>query len=145
MTFANSSRGSTASVVRLLYVPRLSGLTLHFYNDAVLLGIWSAIELALGITAGCLATLRPLLRGVLSKARELRREPCENIDCSNDRCDGTPGTESVSRDGQMSNRSSDDFRRYGVSSTCLDPEKHMRITNATDPPPKHEVSVAQEM
>jgi hypothetical protein len=43
-----------------------------FYGNSLHLGISSTIELALGIIAGCLATLRPLFKGAAQTARSFR-------------------------------------------------------------------------
>jgi hypothetical protein len=58
-------------MVRLKSVPKLANLTLSFYSDAEVLAEWSSIELALGITAACLATLRPLLRRIIETTRTI--------------------------------------------------------------------------
>ena len=58
-------------MVRLKFVPKLANLTLSFYSDAETLAEWSSIELALGITAACLATLRPLLRRLVETTRSI--------------------------------------------------------------------------
>ncbi|KEQ60459.1 uncharacterized protein M437DRAFT_19625, partial [Aureobasidium melanogenum CBS 110374] len=57
--------GSVASIVRLYYIkdihPRASSAT-EFFSKAATIAIVSIIELGLGITAACLATLRPLFK-----------------------------------------------------------------------------------
>jgi hypothetical protein len=65
-------RGSVASLVRLKYIPKLTKTSVDFYSDSIGLEIWSGVELALGICAGSLATMRPLLRKVIRGARSFR-------------------------------------------------------------------------
>jgi hypothetical protein len=57
--------------VRIQYVPGLTETSLAFYSTATQVAIWSTIEPGLGIIAGCLATLRPLLRRFISSARTM--------------------------------------------------------------------------
>jgi hypothetical protein len=64
-------RGSIASLIRLKYIPRLTKTSINFYSDSIDLAVWSGIELTLGICAGSLATLRPLLRKLVREARTL--------------------------------------------------------------------------
>ena len=79
---------STATIIRLPYVHTMSqsylGLDGDFLckylqmvlpnvadlwlDDTVELAIWTTVEVGVGITAGCIATLRPLLQLILSKA-----------------------------------------------------------------------------
>lgn len=56
--------GSTATIVR---IPSISNLlrTKDFLYDTVDIAVWSTVEPGIGITAGCIATLRPLLQLVL--------------------------------------------------------------------------------
>jgi hypothetical protein len=61
-------------MVRLKSVPKLANLTLSFYSDVEDLAEWSSIELALGITAACLATMRPLLRRVIEYTRSMKSD-----------------------------------------------------------------------
>jgi hypothetical protein len=64
--------GSVASVVRLFYINALhSGDqdATTFFSNAASIAIVSTIEPGLGITAACLATLRPLFRTLLDRTR----------------------------------------------------------------------------
>jgi hypothetical protein len=64
--------GSVASVVRLFYIKALhSGDqdATTFFSNAASIAIVSTIEPGLGITAACLATLRPLFRTLLDRTR----------------------------------------------------------------------------
>ncbi|KAF2167879.1 hypothetical protein M409DRAFT_53830 [Zasmidium cellare ATCC 36951] len=58
--------GSTATIVRLPYIGSLSesfdGWNGDFLYNTVGVAIWTTVEVGVGITAGCLATLRPLIR-----------------------------------------------------------------------------------
>ncbi|KAF2649234.1 hypothetical protein K491DRAFT_721863 [Lophiostoma macrostomum CBS 122681] len=56
---------STAVIVRMAFVPEFR--TNDFLYDTVDIAIWSNIEPGLGITAGSLATLRPLYRLLVSR------------------------------------------------------------------------------
>lgn len=64
--------GSVASVVRLFYIDALhSGDqdATTFFSNASSIAIVSTIEPGLGITAACLATLRPLFKSLLDHTR----------------------------------------------------------------------------
>ncbi|EME41951.1 hypothetical protein DOTSEDRAFT_135077 [Dothistroma septosporum NZE10] len=58
--------GSTATIVRLPYIGSLKqsfdGRNGDFLFKTVGVAIWTTVEIGVGITAGCAATLRPLLR-----------------------------------------------------------------------------------
>ncbi|KAK4542866.1 hypothetical protein LTR36_006055 [Oleoguttula mirabilis] len=62
---------SAATIVRMPYIHTFSqsflGRDGDFLYDTVGLAIWTTIEVGVGITAGCIATLRPLLQLALSK------------------------------------------------------------------------------
>lgn len=64
--------GSVASIVRLYYIkdihPGAASAT-EFFSKASTIAIASIIEIGLGITAACLATLRPLFRSLLDHTR----------------------------------------------------------------------------
>ncbi|KAL2220374.1 putative integral membrane protein [Thermoascus aurantiacus ATCC 26904] len=59
--------GSTATCVRIQYVAALGDVK-DFLWSTTDIAIWSTVEVGVGITAGCAATLRPLLKLVLAKA-----------------------------------------------------------------------------
>ncbi|KAL2005112.1 hypothetical protein VTN00DRAFT_2962 [Thermoascus crustaceus] len=59
--------GSTATVIRIPYVHALADVN-DFLWATTDIAIWSTVEVGVGIAAGCAATLRPLLRHLLSKA-----------------------------------------------------------------------------
>jgi hypothetical protein len=58
-------RGSIASIVRFRYIPALVESSNNFFGHILGLAIWSCVELGLGVIAGSLATLRPLVRQFL--------------------------------------------------------------------------------
>ncbi|KAK5130562.1 hypothetical protein LTR08_001942 [Meristemomyces frigidus] len=62
--------GSTATIVRMPYIHTFSqaylGWNGDFLYDTVGLAVWTTVEIGVGITAGCIATLRPLLQLALS-------------------------------------------------------------------------------
>ncbi|CAK1362530.1 hypothetical protein CB0940_05256 [Cercospora beticola] len=63
--------GSSATIVRLPYVGSLiesfDGWNGDFLFNTVGVAIWTTVEIGVGITAGCMATLRPLFRMALEK------------------------------------------------------------------------------
>ncbi|RMX98723.1 hypothetical protein D0867_12341 [Hortaea werneckii] len=63
--------GSTATIVRLPTIHTLSesylGRNGEFLYDTVGLAIWTTVEVGIGVTAGCIATLRPLLQLAFNK------------------------------------------------------------------------------
>ncbi|KAF1990206.1 hypothetical protein K402DRAFT_369989 [Aulographum hederae CBS 113979] len=61
--------GSVASLVRFAYIHDLTASFIDYFPSVVMIGIWSNIEPGLGITASCLATLRPLFRRWLEPLR----------------------------------------------------------------------------
>lgn len=59
---------STATIIRIPYLHTLSNKQDFLYATTDV-AIWSGVETGLGITAACLATLRPLLRDCLANTR----------------------------------------------------------------------------
>lgn len=63
--------GSTATIVRLPYIGSLKesfdGWNGDFLYNTVGVAIWTTVEVGIGVTAGCLATLRPLIRIAFDK------------------------------------------------------------------------------
>ncbi|KAI6854616.1 hypothetical protein KC323_g8703 [Hortaea werneckii] len=63
--------GSTATIVRLPFIRTLEqghlGRDGDFLYNTVGLAIWTTVEVGVGITASCMATLRPLLRSAFMK------------------------------------------------------------------------------
>lgn len=57
---------STATIIRIPYLHTL-GNQADFLYATTDVAIWSGVETGLGITAACMATLRPLFRGWLAK------------------------------------------------------------------------------
>lgn len=62
-------RGCICSIIRFRYVSGLTEVNDFFWN-AVNISTWSAIEAGASITAGCLATLRPLLKRIIGTLRD---------------------------------------------------------------------------
>lgn len=62
--------GSVASCVRTAYIPGLAP-TKNFYATSTDAMIWTVVEPGLGITAACLACLRPLFRQWIEGAKEV--------------------------------------------------------------------------
>lgn len=60
--------GSIVSLIRIYWIKGLKPGE-DFFNTAVITGIWSMIELGLGITAAAAATLRPLFHGLMDQSR----------------------------------------------------------------------------
>lgn len=52
-----------ALIVRIPFVRRLA-ITPNFLHETVYVAFWSFMEPSLGIIAGCVATLRPLFKGL---------------------------------------------------------------------------------
>ncbi|KAF2660064.1 hypothetical protein K491DRAFT_589929 [Lophiostoma macrostomum CBS 122681] len=63
--------GCICSMVRFRYVDGLTEYNDFFWN-ATNIAIWSTVEPGAGIVAGCLATLRPLLKRFAATARSIR-------------------------------------------------------------------------
>jgi hypothetical protein len=70
--------GSTASVVRLVYIDGLS-YDVKFFEAGVDITIWSIIEVGLCITAASLATLRPLFRCCLDRTKRSAITPGHSV------------------------------------------------------------------
>ncbi|KAH7357489.1 hypothetical protein BKA66DRAFT_574314 [Pyrenochaeta sp. MPI-SDFR-AT-0127] len=54
--------GSTATIIRLPYTSSLKEYKGDFLHRTTSFAIWTTVEVGVGITAGCIATLRPLMR-----------------------------------------------------------------------------------
>jgi hypothetical protein len=59
---------STATIIRIPYLHTMGDVTDFLYATTDV-AIWSGVETGVGITAACLATLRPLFRGWLANTR----------------------------------------------------------------------------
>ena len=66
--------GCVAVVVRIVYIYQLK-MNADFLWDTTDLAIWSALEPGIGITAGSIATLRPLFRVINNKIRKAKGLP----------------------------------------------------------------------
>ncbi|KAF1933703.1 uncharacterized protein M421DRAFT_416051 [Didymella exigua CBS 183.55] len=57
--------GSTATIIRLPYTSSLGQYKGDFLYRTTDFAIWTTVEVGIGITAGCIATLKPLFKAVL--------------------------------------------------------------------------------
>ncbi|KAF9694973.1 hypothetical protein EKO04_006862 [Ascochyta lentis] len=57
--------GSTATIIRLPYTSTLKPYKGDFLYRTTDFAIWTTVELGIGITAGCIATLKPLFKAAL--------------------------------------------------------------------------------
>lgn len=110
-----ASLGSLASCVRTYYVSGL-GPSIRFYVNSTKTIIWAVVEPGLGITAACLATLRPLYARLFEKGKEVlggngRKSPVGDFDFGNGELIHV--TRSVTKENDTG--SSDDHRKYGYS------------------------------
>ena len=67
--------GSISSLVRLKYIHDIGHPSIQFFNSATQLILWSILEVALGLIAACLATLRPLFRPCLRRRDKRSNDP----------------------------------------------------------------------
>jgi len=67
--------GSTATIIRLPYTTSLKGYKGDFLYRTTDFAIWSTVEVGLGITAGSIATLRPLMKQALEITRSASALP----------------------------------------------------------------------
>ncbi|KAH0334426.1 hypothetical protein KCU81_g9469, partial [Aureobasidium melanogenum] len=116
--------GSVASIVRLYYIkdihPRASSAT-EFFSKAATIAIVSIIELGLGITAACLATLRPLFKTLLDYSRnEYTRGSGKDKSSAMER----GGTKSSNSALQSSRHRNQGFTQYGFEVNDMIPGKH---------------------
>jgi hypothetical protein len=62
----HENSGSTATIIRLPYTSTLNNSKHEFLYRTTDFAIWSTVEVGVGITASCIATLRPLLKSTFS-------------------------------------------------------------------------------
>lgn len=67
--------GSTATIIRLPYTKSLEGYKGDFLYRTVDFAMWSTIEVGLGIAAGSIATLRPLMKQAFEFTRSASAMP----------------------------------------------------------------------
>lgn len=67
--------GSTATIIRLPYTKSLEGYKGDFLYRTTDFAIWSTVEVGLGIAAGSIATLRPLMKQALEITRSASAMP----------------------------------------------------------------------
>jgi hypothetical protein len=116
--------GSVASVVRLYYVkdihPGASSAT-EFFSKASTIAISSIIEIGLGVTAACLATLRPLFKSFLDHSRNVYSS---SKDKSSALEGGQPSATGGGGSALQSSRNRSDFAQYGFDAEDMVPGKN---------------------
>lgn len=70
---ANKCSGSTATIIRLPYTTTLKPYKGDFLYRTTDFAIWTTVEVGVGITAGCIATLKPLLKASFLTTRSGQR------------------------------------------------------------------------
>jgi hypothetical protein len=60
--------GSTATIIRLPYTSTLKPYKGDFLYRTTDFAIWTTVEVGIGITAGCIATLRPLMKSTMGSS-----------------------------------------------------------------------------
>ena len=117
--------GSVASVVRLYYIkdihPGAASAT-EFFSKASTIAIASIIEIGLGVTAACLATLRPLFKSLLEHTRSTYTRDNSKDKSSNPESgiiSHTGGTSAI-----QSSRNNRDFAQYGFDADDMVPGKN---------------------
>lgn len=116
--------GSVASIVRLYYIkdihPGAASAT-EFFSKAATIAIVSIIELGLGVTAACLATLRPLFKTLLDYSRnEYTKGSGRDKSSAMER-----GATKTSNSALQSSRHRDRaFSQYGFDAGDMGPGKH---------------------
>lgn len=62
----NANSGSAATIVRMPYIHTMDTYKGEFLYNTADVAIWSTVEIGVGIVAGNLATLKPLMKNLLS-------------------------------------------------------------------------------
>ncbi|CAD0105760.1 unnamed protein product [Aureobasidium uvarum] len=117
--------GSVASVVRLYYIkdihPGASSAT-EFFSKAATIAIASIIEIGLGITAACMATLRPLFKSLLEYSRsDYTKDTGKDKSTAFER--GTASHTASSGSALQSSRNNRAFTQYGFDANDMVPGK----------------------
>ncbi|KAF2008983.1 hypothetical protein BU24DRAFT_402303 [Aaosphaeria arxii CBS 175.79] len=108
--------GCICSMIRFQYVDGLTQIQDYFWNAANI-AIWSTIEPGAGIIAGCLATLRPLLKTCMTQARSMRSSASRT-------------SKSLSPSLPSSNKSSS--RKYTTKNSTINTVSRQHAVPATD-------------
>lgn len=119
--------GSIVSAARMAFISDLDSFHPDFFRRLGRIAIMSTIQLGLGIIAGSLATLRPLLKLVATKWRYLRSCSRPNKDSSIPRVSDSCVAAETPSDGPMEQKSFGQFVPYGFVETV---EKSMATTTA---------------
>jgi hypothetical protein len=65
-----SISGSTATIIRLPYTSTMKPYKGDFLYRTTDFAIWTTVEVGVGITAGCIATLRPLVKSSMGSSNQ---------------------------------------------------------------------------
>lgn len=119
--------GSVASIVRLYYIkdihPGASSAT-EFFSKAATIAIVSIIEIGLGVTAACLATLRPLFKSLLEYSHsDFTKETGKDKSTALER-GGTSWIGKSSSSALQSSRNNREFTQYGFNASDMSPGKN---------------------
>ncbi|KAI4852947.1 hypothetical protein E4T44_01149 [Aureobasidium sp. EXF-8845] len=118
--------GSVASVVRLYYVKDIhpgASSAAEFFSKASTIAIASIIEIGLGVTAACLATLRPLFKSFLDHSRSgYSRNSAKDKSSALEQ--GGPSNTGSSGSALQSSRNRRDFAQYGFDAEDMVPGKN---------------------
>jgi hypothetical protein len=118
--------GSVASVVRLYYVKDIhpgASSAAEFFSKASTIAIASIIEIGLGVTAACLATLRPLFKSFLEHTRSgYSRNSAKDKSSALEQ--GVPSNIGSSGSALQSSRNRRDFAQYGFDAEDMVPGKN---------------------
>jgi len=91
--YADSFSGSLATIIRLPYTHTLTPYKGDFLYRTTDFAIWSTVEIGVGITAGCIATLKPLLKSSLLTSMTGRSTPNPYSKASGSKFGSKPGVQ----------------------------------------------------
>ncbi|KAG9602009.1 hypothetical protein KCU77_g2579, partial [Aureobasidium melanogenum] len=121
--------GSVASIIRLYYIkdihPGASSAT-EFFSKAATIAIVSIIELGLGVTAACLATLRPLFKSLVDysqRGSDYTRRTAGKDKSSAMEHGATSNIGKSSKSAIQSSRNNRQFTQYGFDASDIIPSK----------------------
>lgn len=75
MNSADHQSGSTATIIRMPYTTSMKGYKGDFLYRTTDFAIWTTVEVGIGISAGCIATLRPLMKSAFEMTRSASAMP----------------------------------------------------------------------
>jgi hypothetical protein len=117
--------GSVASVVRLYYIKDIhpgAATATEFFSKASTIAITSIIEIGLGVTAACLATLRPLFKSLMDHTRTNYSKNSSKDKSSNPES-GLP-SQTGGGSSAIQSRNHRDFAQYGFDADDMIPGKN---------------------